>query len=117
MAITLNKYSLLARRTDGRPCDPNTIIAQIGRMNVYAISGGTVYPIMNDNGETVGIRLPNGANRCVDVVLAWNDTYTVSRHRVIAKGTNKGDIITEEETDTVYCDEVGQIAYRVSCWQ
>jgi len=114
---TMNTYKLLARRVTGRPCDVATIANQIGRLTVCAIGGGRAYAIPNEDGENVGLRIPCGTNRCVDIVLDWNDTYTVSRNRVIASGAKKGEVITEESRSDVYADEVSETAYSVACWK
>jgi hypothetical protein len=104
----------LTETAEGRPCDPNEILRQIGSMRVLAISGGRAYTIRNEAGEAVGVRLPCATNRCVDVVLDWDDTYTVRQRRVIAKGINKGRSVTEWALSGVYCDEVGERAYYAS---
>ena len=95
----------------GRPFDENELISQIGRMNVFAISGGRVGVIVNDEGETVEIHLPVSNGYRVSIKLGWDDTYTVTR-QFVRKGvvTNKGTV------EGVYCDQVGEIAYKASCF-
>ena len=99
-------------KQEGRPFDEDVLIDQIGRMNVFAISGGRVGVTKNNQGETVEIELPVGYGYRVSITLGWDDTYTVSR-QFVRKGvvTDKGTI------EGVYCDQVGEIAYKASCWR
>ena len=94
-----------------RPCDPATIVEQIGRMNVAAISGGRVGRVVKGN-DIVGIDLPVSNGYHVSVVLDASDTYTVRRlfirgSKVFNKGTITG----------VYCDELAEVAYAASCFR
>ena len=95
-----------------RPFDEDVLIDQIGRMNIFAISGGRVNITKNNQGETVEIELPVGYGYRVSITLGWDDTYTVSR-QFVRKGvvTDKGTI------EGVYCDQVGEIAYKASCFR
>lgn len=94
-----------------RPLDTSELVAQIGRMNILAVSGGRFSNLRNARGEAVGIRLWAGAGYRVDVLLAANDTYTVRRVFVRAgKEWVKGEI------DNVYCDEIGETTYVASCY-
>lgn len=78
------------------------LIAQIGKMNLWAISGGRVQV---DSQGAVVLKVGNGY--AVRIVLEGNDTYTVQRMwRHVVKG----------EAQNVYCDEVGEIAYVASCY-
>jgi hypothetical protein len=89
-----------------RDCDVQQTIQQIGRMNLLAISGGRIVR------RATGITLPVGAGYSVTVDLDWNDTYVVRRvFRRKAKVWIKG------ERRDVYCDEVGEVAYRASCFR
>ena len=83
-----------------------TIARQIGPMNIMAISGGRIQPIPD------GIILPVAHGYSVEVVLdAGSDTYIV--RRVFTRSGKRFDKGTVEQ---VYCDEVGEIAYRASCY-
>ena len=66
-----------------RPFDEDELIAQIGRMNIFAISGGRV-GVIRENNETVGIELPVSNGYRVSIKRDWNDTWTVSRQFVRA---------------------------------
>lgn len=79
----------------------DTILAQIGRMNVLAISGGRVAR------HPDGVTLPVSNGYKVVVTLDGNDTYTVSR---IWRNTIKG------QQSGIYCDQVSETAYRASCF-
>lgn len=85
-----------------RRCNPDVLIQQIGKTNVMAISGGRV-----EKRET-GVTLPVRYGYEVRVDLAANDTYTVQR---VYNGDVKG-----EET-RVHAPEVGDSAYRASCYK
>lgn len=78
------------------------LIAQIGKMNLWAISGGRV---QIDSQGAVVLKVGNGY--AVRIVLEGNDTYTVQRlWRTNVKG----------EARNVYADEVGEVAYVASCY-
>ena len=96
----------------GRPFNEDELIAQIGRMNIFAISGGRVGVIVNDEGETVEIQLPVSNGYRVSIKLGWDDTYTVSRQFV-----RKGTVSDKGTVEGVYCDQVGEIAYKASCFR
>jgi hypothetical protein len=95
-----------------RPFDEDVLIDQIGRMNVYAISGGRVGVVKNNDGETIEVELPCGAGYRVSIILAWNDTYTVTRQFV-----RKGTVFQKGTVEDVYCTEVGEVAYQASCFR
>lgn len=82
------------------------VLAQIGRGNVLAISGGRIIT------HTNGIVLPVRYGYRVEIFLAADDTYTVERTRVAA-GTRK----VHARREGVYCDEIGDVAYRASCYR
>ena len=89
-----------------RDCDANEVLAQIGRPNVLAISGGRVLV------RPTGVTLPVGSGYMVTVDLAANDTYTVRRvFRRGAKTWIKGEM-TE-----VYFNELSEIAYQASSYR
>lgn len=83
-----------------------TIVRQIGTMNVLAISGGRVSALPD------GIELPVGAGYRVRVRLTPADDYTVERVFV-----RSGQVFSKGTENNVYCDEVGEFAYRASCFR
>ena len=87
------------------PADAATIALQVGRMNLLAISGGRIAA------RPTGITLPVRYGYAVTIDLHANDTYVV--RRVFTRGGKSW--IKQEWTD-VYADEVGEIAYRASCY-
>jgi hypothetical protein len=95
----------------GRPFNEDELIAQIGRMNIFAISGGRV-GVIRENGETVGIELPVSNGYRVSIKLGWDDTWTVSRQFVRA-----GVVFEKGTLSSVYADQVGEIAYQASCFR
>jgi hypothetical protein len=106
----MTKGTKLPKAT-GRPFDENELIAQIGRMNIFAISGGRV-GVIKEEGETVAIEMPVSHGYWVVISLGWDDTWTVTRE-YIRNGvvTNKGTL------EGVYADQVGEIAYQASCYK
>ena len=85
------------------------MIRQIGSMNVLAISGGRI----RRSTDGLTIRLPVGYGYTVVVTYdEGSDTYTVTRE--YKRGSKVWDKGTREN---VYCDEIGEIAYRASCFR
>ena len=83
-----------------------TMLRQIGAMNVLAISGGRVLPLVD------GIELPVGSGYRVRVRYTPSDDYTVERVFV------RGGIDYSKGIETmVYAPEVGETAYRASCFR
>lgn len=86
-------------------CDARTIAEQIGRMNIFAISGGRVLA------RRTGITLKVSSGYSVTIDLAAGDTYTV--RRVFTRGAK---VWIKGEESNVYCDQVGESAYVASCY-
>jgi hypothetical protein len=84
----------------------NVIAQQIGRMNIAAISGGRCTRLPD------GIELPVGNGYRVRVRLTPVDDYTVERVFV-----RNGQTFSKGIREGVYCDEVGDVAYRASCFR
>jgi len=98
-------------KQEGRPFNEDELIDQIGRMNIFAISGGRVGITKNNQGETVEVELKVGKGYRVSISLGWDDTWTVSR-QFVRKG-----IVSDKGTLTgVFADQVGEIAYKASCF-
>lgn len=110
MTGTLNTYN-------ARPCDTAELRGQLGIGTILAISGGRTERILNETGETVGLRLPIDGERRVDIVLDWSDTYIVRRVRRVKNGAQRGTDVVEYERENVYCDEVSEITYQASVWK
>jgi hypothetical protein len=89
-----------------RECDTSQVVAQIGRGNIMAISGLRV------NRRPTGITLPVGSGYSVTVDLDFDDTYVV--RRVFKRGERTW---IKGEQRNVYCDDVGEVAYRASCFR
>lgn len=83
-----------------------TLTSQIGRNNILAISGGRVEI------RTGSVILPVRYGYAVEITLAANDTYTVAR-----TFTRSGVTTVKAVREGVYCDEVGEVAYRASCFR
>lgn len=99
---------------ESRPVDPREIIRQVGGGNLLSISGGRWNPIGYDklSPNACGVRLPSGSGYYVWVNLAFDDTYTV--RRVFERG---GQLFVHGTERGVYCDQVGDSAYRASCYR
>lgn len=96
----------MSKLPEVRPFDVDVLLSQIGRMNVFAISGGRA--VVDKAGALV---LPIRYGYAVRVFLDWNDTWTVQR--VFSRG---GKSAVKREWREVYADSVGQIAYQASCY-
>jgi hypothetical protein len=96
----------------GRPFNEDELISQIGHMNILAISGGRVIVVKNNNGETIEVELKCGAGYRVSIALGWDDTYTVTRQYV-----RKGTVFNKGTVEGVYCDNIGEVAYKASCFR
>lgn len=82
------------------------LLNQIGSNTVAAISGGRARLA----GET--LILPVGSGYTVEIDLDPSDTYTV--RRVFTRGTKRW---IKGEISDVYCDQVGEIAYRAHAFR
>jgi len=82
-------------------------VRQIGLGNILRISGGP--SSIDAEGRLI---LPVGRGYSVRVILdEGSDTYTVQRVY-----TRAGVERIKGERTWVYCDEVGEVAYRASCY-
>jgi hypothetical protein len=79
---------------------------QIGHGNLFAISGGRW------DARPTGVTLPVDCGYSVTVDLDASDTYVV--RRVFKRGDR--ECVKGERSD-VYCDEVGEVAYKASCFR
>jgi hypothetical protein len=90
----------------------NQTLAQIGKWNVLAISGGRAF-LSNDRnnpGEYV-LTLPVGKGYRVEIELTAGDDYTV--RRVYKRGEK---FWVKGEVTGIYCDQIGEVAYQASCF-
>lgn len=97
-----------AANTAAETCniDVPTLAAQMGRMNILAISGGRLYD------SVYAAVLPVSSGYHVVISLAGNDTYTV--RRVYCRA---GKATIKHEWTDVYAEQVGDIAYTASCYR
>lgn len=89
--------------------DPYAVRDQIGMMNVLAISGGRWY--YDNDAKSVILPVRYGYK----VVVIYNegsDDYTVQRIHV--RGTK---VTVKGEKHGIYNDNLGDIAYRASCYR
>ena len=119
MSHTITELKLMSARArqSGRECSPEVLISQMGRMNFLSISGGKYAQIVDEDNYSVGMIMPCGGSRAVEVVLNFLDLYDVRRVRYITAGKNKGDIVVEHEVKDIYCEELANQAWRASCWK
>lgn len=89
-----------------RPCDTSETLAQLGRSNLLAISGGRAIR------RETGVTLPVSNGYSVTIDLAWNDTYTVRRIF-----TRSGKATIKAQLEGVYCEDLGDVAYYGSCFR
>ena len=97
--------SKIAEKKYVRQVDAKVLFSQIGTMNIMAISGGLVIP------RKTGITLPVGHGYSVEIDLNFMDFYDVKR--VYTEGTTR---IIKGEVEDVDCTQVGEAAYRASCY-
>ena len=102
---------------DGRPCDTAEVMNQIGKMVVLAVSGGRMANLRDKEGDTVGVILPITSTRRIEVVLDYNDTYTVKRIRYIQTGKLANTEVVEAEYDNTYCDQLAEVVLNLSTWK
>ena len=96
-----------------RPFNAEELLRQIGIANIFAISGGRViYWQTNDGKATRTITLPVSNGYSVEIYLAWDDTYTVTR-----QFKRKGQYINKGTVEGVYCENIGEVAYKASCFR
>jgi hypothetical protein len=102
--MTIEKY---------RPFDEDQLLAQIGKQNIFAISGGRVEIWRTNDGKaarTVTLPVSNGYS--VEIYLAWDDTWTVTR-----QFKRKGQYINKGTLEQIYPENIGEVAYRASCFR
>lgn len=86
----------------------NTTAHHIGPMNILAISGGRIIEV-----DANTINLPVHYGYSVEVEYKpGSDTYTV--RRMWKRGTT---VKVRGSVDYVYADQVGDAAYRASCFR
>lgn len=123
MAATLtnSEIKLALNRNEGREgrsCDPHTVLSQIGRPTVFGVSGGKVVTIRDaSDNEPIGVILPCGGNRAVEVVLNFLDLYDVRRVRLITSGNERGTVVVEHEVTDLYFDQLADQVWSASCWK
>lgn len=88
-----------------RECDTRQTVQQIGLRNLLAISGGRI------EHRPTGITLKVGSGYSVTIDLDFSDTYVV--RRVFTRG---GKTWVKGERREVYADQIGEVAYRASCF-
>ena len=94
-----------------RPFDEDELIAQIGRMNIFAISGGRV-GVIRENNETVEIKLPVSNGYRVSIKRDWNDIWIVSCFFVLNRQVANyisGDDMPFENDPLVKLSSEGQL--------
>jgi len=90
---------------------------QIGKMVVFAVSGGRMANLRDKEGDTVGVVLPITSTRRIEVVLDYSDTYTVKRIRYIQTGKLAHTEQVEAEQNYVYCDQLAEVVLNLSTWK
>jgi len=109
---------IVERIREGRACDAQTVVDQIGFYTVYVAAGGRCLAQIHDGrGETIGVLVPLSSTRFVEVTLDFTDTYVVRRYRVIMRGARRGQFVTEFDASNVYCDQLSQTFSKASCWE
>lgn len=118
--LTNSEIKLALNRNEerqGRYCDTQTVLAQIGRPTVFGVSGGKVVVIRDTDNEPIGVILPCGGNRAVEIVLNFLDLYDVRRVRLVTSGENRGSTVVEHEVTDLYFDQLAEQVWAASCWK
>ena len=90
----------------GMSMNAGELTAQMGKMNVWAISGGRVMT----SGATVFFPVSGGYQ--VAVTLTAADDYTV--RTIFVRG---GKVTVKAEVAGIYADQIGDVAYAMSCFE
>jgi len=98
-------HMLIQEFDHGRDMDAVTTLQQVGKGNVWAISGGRVI-----KGHHM-VAMPVSSGYWVTITLDANDTYTV--RRVFVRGSK---VTVKKVNDGIYCDNLGEVAYQASCY-
>ena len=106
----------LATARLGRECDPKVILQQIGAMTVLGVCGGK-WASVHNYGYTCGVLLMVGASRAVEVILDYDDTYSVRRTRLVTSGARKDELVVEYKMSGIYCDQLTEVVWSASNWK
>ena len=87
-------------------CNAETLVAQIGMANIFAISGGRLTK------RETGISLPVSNGYSVEIDLAGNDTYTIKRIF-----TRSGKHTIKGIKENIYCDSIAEQAIQASSFR
>ena len=95
-----------------RQMDPQVTLAQVGRMNLMAISGfrWATVPVQGERYDDVVLPVSSGYR--VRISLRANDTYTVTREMV--RGVK---LFVKGTQSDVYCEDVGEVCYQASSYK
>lgn len=103
--------------TEGRACDVETLLRQIGAPTIMAVCGGRLTPHYNKQRERIGLNLMCGRSRWVVVIYEYSDLYSVYRFRRIDRGDNRGKFALEYEAHEVDATAIGSTVYEASIWR
>jgi len=101
--IALGEYDAA---TNGRYIDYNILKQQITLGNLLAISGGRKEIFKST------VFLPVARGYWVAITLTTADDYTVNRILL-----RSGKVTVKETFEGVYAENIGEVAYRASCFE
>ena len=104
LALMLSDFD--ANLNTGKRINAGILREQIGMMNVLAVSGGR-YKVFNST-----VYFPVDRGYWVAVTLTAADDYLVNRIYIRA-----GKITVKETFEGVYAENIGEVAYRASCFE
>lgn len=92
----------------------NTVRSQIGLPTMLAVGARDLRALPECEAQRGGLRFTVNRTRLtrIAVRLMWNDTYTVEFVRV---NPRTGAERTVESAEEVYCDQLADVVYRLSC--
>jgi hypothetical protein len=108
-----SKHQINSLEREGRPCDGQVILSQIGKMTVLGVCGGRVIALKNSEGDHVGVALFVTTKRRIEVILNFLDVYDVVRIYTADDGTET----VEAEYNEIYCDQLEQVVWQASVWE
>jgi hypothetical protein len=118
--LTNNQAKILLGRgfdRKGRECSARVIAEQIGLMNTLALCGGQMSAIMGEPDPDVvgtyivGLMMFTTPTRAIEVILDFDDTYSVRTLRLVTNGKDKGQVVVVNEISNIYCFQLAETCF------
>lgn len=118
--LTSNQAKILLGRgfdRKGRECSARVVADQIGLMNTLALCGGQMSAIMGEPDPDVvgtyivGLIMFTTPTRAIEVILDFDDTYSVRSLRLVTNGKKKGQTVVVNEISGIYCFQLAEVCF------